>query len=215
MTDYIHLSTGRFTPKQIAGPVYAGASGCGALRVAQVEPEGLELSRAGRRFFTGQTGAITGIAPVQAVPTTAAQWTLFNTSLTESMVVESLGMELASGTAAAGILVMAAFFTTPVQAGLGTNIAAVSASNAARVSAMAIKSAVTVTLPAAPAWFVVAKNDSANTGVLSVQAVNHDVKGRIIIPPLTGLALATLSGAGTSPLFFPTCSWTELALDLD
>lgn len=217
MTDAnLLLTSGRTQPKQIAGGIYGSATGYGALRVAQFEPEGMELTRAGRRYFTGQNGAITGIAPVQAVPTTAAQWTLFNTSLTDSMLVESLGVELASGTAGAGILVMAAFFTLPAQTGLGTNIVAVNANGVStRASAVAIKSAVTITTPAAPSWFVVAKSDSANTAILSVAAINSDLKGRLIVPPLTGLALATLSPAGTSPLYFPVCSWTEGALDLE
>lgn len=210
----VNLINGRFQPNQIAGGNYAGASGCGALRTAKVEPDGLELTRAGRRFRTGQAGAITGIAPVQAMPTTAAQWTLFNTSTTDSMVIDSIGVQLASGTAGAGILVAAAFFTTPAQSGLGTNIVAVNASGGSqRASAVAIKSGVTITAPTAPKWFVVANSASPHTAILSVAAVNDLVQGRLIIPPLTGLALATLSPAGTSPLYFPLCQWTEFALD--
>lgn len=212
----IDLTTGRFTPKQTAGQVFASTTGCGGLRVTQLEQEGMELSRAGRRFTTAQSGAITGIAPVAAVPTTAAQWTLFNASLTDSYHFESIGMELASGTAAAGQLVMAAYFTLPVQTGFGTNIVAQSMSASPnKVSSVAIKSAVTITTPAAPIWFVVAKNDSANTAVLSVAAINDQLKGKLILPPLTGLALATLSGAGTSPLFYPVCVWSEYAVDLE
>lgn len=217
MTDVNNLNTtGRFQPKNVAGLVYDSVSGCGGKRVVQLEQESLELTRAGRRFFTAQSGAITGIAPVQAVPTTAAQWTLFNASATDSMVIDGLGVELASGTAAAGILVFAAFFQLPAQTGLGTNIVAQNANpSSARVSSVAIKSGVTITTPAAPSWFVVAKSDTANTGVLSVAAFNTELKGKLVVPPLYGLALATLSGAGTTPLYFPVCHWTEYALDLE
>jgi len=132
------------------------------------------------------------------------------------MVIDALGMELASGTAAAGILVMAAFFTAPAQTGLGTNIVAQNANGSSvRTSAVAIKSGVTITTPAAPSWFVVAKSDSANTAVLSVAAFNDTINGKLVIPPLYGLGLATLSGTGTTPLFFPMCHWTEYALDLE
>lgn len=209
-------TTGRFQPKNIAGLIYDSASGMGAKRVAQVEQESMELTRAGRRFFTAQNGAITGIAPVQAVPTTAAQWVLYNTSATDSMVIDGLGMQLASGTAAAGVLVMAAYFTLPVQTGLGTNITVINANGSStRTSAVSIKSGVTITTPSAPSWFVVAKSDSTNTAVLSVAAFNDQVKGKIVVPPLYGLGLATLSGTGTTPLFFPMCHWTEYALDLE
>ncbi len=217
MTDTnILLTTGRIQPKQTAGLLYASSSGYGSLRTAQVESPNVELTRAGRRFVTAQAGAITGIAPVQAIPTTAAQWTLFNTSATDSIVIESLGVELASGTAAAGSLLFAAFFTLPVQTGLGTNIQVVNRNGSStRTSAVAIKSGVTITTPAAPIWWMAANSDTANTGVLSVACKNDRIRGSIIIPPLYGLGLATLSGAGTTPLFYPTVEWTEFALDLE
>lgn len=217
MTDtLVDLNTGRFQPKGIAGYTFASASGCGAVRVAQLESDGLELTRAGRRFQIAQSGAITGIAPVQAVPTTAAQWTLWNTSATDSLVIENIGVTLASGTAGAGVLLMAAFFTAPAQTGLGTNITVQNMNGSStRTSAVAIKSGVTVTTPAAPNWFTIAKSDSANTAVLSVAVLNENVKGRLIVPPTYGLGLAVLSGAGTSPLFFPLAQWTEFALDLE
>lgn len=211
------LTTGRFQPKNIAGQIYGSASGLGGLRTAQLEQSGLELTRAGRRFRIAQKGAITGIAPVQAVPTTAAQWTLFNADANgQSAVIETLGVELASGTSGAGVVVMGAFFTLPAQVGSGTNIVAQNMNgSSARVASTVINSGVTITAPTAPQWFVVAKNDSANTAVLSCAAVNEAVNGRIVIPPQFGLALATLSPAGTSPLWFPVCEWTEYALDLE
>jgi hypothetical protein len=217
MTDtLLDMTTGRFTPKQTAGQVYGNCSGYGALRVAQVDQERAELTRAGRRFKLGYTAAPTGIAPVTAVPTTAAQWTIFNASLTDSYTFEELGVHLYSGTAAAGIVVVACFFTLPVQTGFGTGIAAQSCSASQnKVSSAAVKSGVTITTPAAPAWFHVAKSDSANTAVGGVMAVNDQLKGGLILPPLTGIGIATLSGAGTSPLYIPVATWTEGAQDLE
>lgn len=216
MTDYRPLhNNGRFQPNQISGNTFSSTSGYGALRVAQLEPEGMELTRAGRRFNIAVSAAVTGIAPVQAIPTTAAQWALFNTSTTDSLLIESVGMMLVSGTAGAGIVVWGAIFSLPAQTGLATGAQLQNANGGTRASACALKSAVTVTSPAAPSWFPLAKSDTANTAVLSVAAISHDLKGRLIIPPLKGLALATLSPAGTSPLYFPTCSWTEGQLDLE
>lgn len=212
----IDLATGRFTPKQIAGQVLGSASGYGAMRVAFVDQERADLTRAGRRFKLGYTAAPTGIAPVTAIPTTAAQWTIFNTSTTDTYTFEELGVHLYNGTAAAGVVVVACFFTTPAQTGFGTGIAAQSCSaSTTRVSTAAVKSGVTVTLPAAPAWFHVAKSESANTGVGSVMAFNDQLKGGLMLPPLTGLGIATLSGAGTSPLYIPVATWTEGAQDLE
>lgn len=211
----VDMTTGRFTPKQTAGQVYENCTGYGALRVAQLDQEGAELTRAGRRFFLAISASPTGIAPVQAIPTTAAQWTIWNTSQTDTLTFESLGMLLASGTAAAGVQVMACIFTAPAQTGLATGVTAATASGSLRTSAAAIKSGVTITTPSAPAWFLVAQSASANTAVLAVSAINNDVKGRIMVPPLSGLGLATLSGTGTSPLFIPVASWTEGAQDLE
>lgn len=210
----LFLQGGRMQPKQIT-QVYASNSGFGGLRTAQVEPPKLELTRAGRRFATSTTSGVTGIAPVQAMPTTAAQWALFNTSTTDSLAFESLGVLLASGTAGVGIQVIAAFFTTPAQTGLATGVQVANRSNSTRASAVAIKSGVTITAPATVVWFPVARYDGTNTAVLSVAAINDNLKGDIILPPLTGLALAVLSPAGTSPLYVPVASWVEAAQDLE
>lgn len=208
------IVTGRFTPKQV-GTIYASGSGFGAQRIAQVDAEGSELTRAGRRFHLGISATPTGIAPIQAIATTAAQWTIFNTSITDTLTFESIGVLLASGTAAAGINVMACIFTTPAQSGLATGITIANANGGTRASSAAVKSAVTITAPTAPTWFHVAKSDSANTGVLSVAAINTDLKGRLMVPPLSGLGIYVLSGAGTSPLFVPVASWTEAAQDME
>lgn len=212
----VELTTGRFSPGQTAGTAYGSASGYGAARVALVDQERAELTRAGRRFKLGYTAAPTGIAPVTAVPTTAAQWVITNTSSTDSFTFEELGMHLYSGTAAAGVCVYACFFTTPAQSSFATGVAAASCSFSSTSSSSAsVKSAVTITVPAAPAWFLVAKSDSANTAVGGVACMSIDLKGGLILPPGKSLGLATLSGAGTSPLFIPSATWSEGEQDLE
>lgn len=210
------LNTGRFTQNQVAGQVFQSASGTGALRSTDVEPDGFELTRAGVRFYCGQSAALTGIAPVQAMPTTAAQWVIWNPSTTKSLVFDKLGLLLISGTAGAGIVVIAAHVTLPANSANKSGITIASASNSSQTSVALINSGVTVTSPAAPAWFEVATSGSANTAVLSVSAFNNDVRGRIIVPPLKGLGLCALSPAGTSPLYAPVgCSWFEITTDLE
>jgi hypothetical protein len=132
------------------------------------------------------------------------------------MSFDELGVHLYSGTAAAGVCVFACLFSTPAQTGFATGLSAQSANFGTSISsAAAIKSGVTVTAPAAPAWFLVAKSDSANTGVGSVAAVNFELKGSLMVPPGKSLGIATLSGAGTSPLFIPLASWVEQEQDLE
>jgi len=210
------LNTGRFSQNQVAGQVFQSASGTGAMRVADVEPDGFELTRAGTRFYCAQSAALTGIAPVQAMPTTAAQWVIWNPSTTKSLVFDKIGLLLISGTAGAGIVVVAAHVTLPANTTNKSGITIASASASSIASVALVNSGVTVTSPTAPAWFEVATSGSANTSVHSVSAFNTDVRGRVIVPPLKGLGICALSPAGTSPLFAPIgCSWSEIATDLE
>lgn len=204
----------RFTPKQ-TGLVFAGATGFGALRVAQLDQESAELTRAGRRFCTSWLAGVTGIAPVQAMPTTAAQWAIGNTSLTDTVSFDEIGVHLASGTAGLGIVVVACIFSLPVQAAFAANLSIASRSGSVRTSAVKINSAVTITTPAAPAWFPIAYHGYTPTAINSVLAIDANVKGKLMLPPLTSLGLAVLSPAGTTPLFVPHASWVEAAQDLE
>lgn len=209
----IDMTTGRFTPKQTAGQVFANSSGCGALRVAQLESPGTELTRAGRRFSISTLATATGIAPTQVINTTAANWVLWNTSTTDSFLFDEIGAFLASGVAGLGITVMACFLTAPAQVSLATGITVASRSASLRTSAIAIKSGVTITTPAAPQWFPVAYFGQTPTAINSVIAVSDNLNGKLICPPLTGVGLHVLSPTGTSPLFTPHASWVEMAMD--
>jgi hypothetical protein len=204
----------RFVPKT-TGQIVQRYTATMSAAVAQVEPDGYELTRAGRRFQIGTVAAATGIAPVQALPTTAAHWVIFNTDLKVSLVFDWLGMYNVSGTAGAGIVVIATIFTTPAQTGLATGVSITNNANASRSSVASIKSAVTITAPAAPIWVPVATNMNANTALLDALTVNTDLRGRIVVPPLSGLGLATLSPTGSTPLFAPVACWTELESDLE
>lgn len=204
----------RFTPKQ-TGPVFGSSSGFGGLRVAVLDQESAELTRAGRRFATSWTTGVTGIAPVQAMPTTAAQWAIGNTSATDTLAFDELGVHLASGTAGLGIVVVACVFTLPVQSAHATGMSIASRSGSARTSVAKINSAVTITTPAAPAWFPIAYHGFTPTAVSSVLAADQATKGKLMVPPLYSLGLAVMSPAGTVPLYVPHASWIEAAQDLE
>jgi hypothetical protein len=211
----VTTNTGRFTQKQIAGQVALNSSGCGALRSTQVEPPGLELSRAGARFAIGQSAALTGIAPVQAMPTTAAQWVIWNSSLTKSLVFEMAGMYLTAGTAGIQSTFVGAIISLPATATTKAGITVTSLSGSTSTTNALINSGVTVTNPTAPAWFILARDNSPNTVLLNVLAFNDNLQGTLIVPPLKGLALCAIAPTGTSPLYAPMAQWTEIALDLE
>src|SRR2546427_8778674 len=75
-----------------------------SLATALVEPEGFEMSRAGRRFRSAFNGtAPTGVVPVVAFPTTAAQWVLWNGDTAKAYVMNVVGaMQLVAGPTGVG-----------------------------------------------------------------------------------------------------------------
>ena len=76
--------------------------------VAQREAARADLTRGGRRFAVGFLSTVTGIAPVQTISTIAAQWLLYNpATATKSIFIDELGIVLVSGTAGAGIVLLA------------------------------------------------------------------------------------------------------------
>jgi hypothetical protein len=189
-----------------------------SLAVGQVEPIGFEMTRAGRRQYLAYNGtAPTGIAPVQAFPTTAAQWVIWNADPIKHYVIKSLGAILISGTNAVGGTLLATIFQAPAQ--IGANAAGLTTMNGSSstfASKAIIKSAVTITGPAAPNWAPVA--DAILSGVATLPStiiVNRGVDGRIIVPAGMGLGLCVLAPAGTTQLFLPIAEWVELESDIE
>ena len=138
-----------------------------SLATAQVEPAGLEGTRAGRRFKLGNIAAITGIAPVQALPTTAAQWVLWNTDTTYAMFFEELGMYLTSGTAGVGGYLLAAVVPPPATAIVGPTYTGTAIDNcagaaSARRSNLLVKAS--ATLAVAPNWYPITDVVTSNVG---------------------------------------------------
>ena len=192
-----------------------------SLAVAQVEPEGYELTRAGRRFYVAYNGTgPTGIAPVVALPTTAAQWAIWNADPSKSYVVTYLGAFLSAGTpGAGGILLLSCLFKAPAQVGANaTGLVVANANGGAIASKAIIKSAVVITDPAAGLWrptaFQSTEKVTAFPGTNSV-IPEWDIKGRLIIQPQSGLALSLMGPTGTGALYLPMAEWTELESDVE
>lgn len=192
-----------------------------SLPIDQVAPQQFEGTRAGLRFALGNSGVIVGIAPVQTLPTTSAQWLLWNNNSSASgigIAFEELGVYLTSGTPGAGGALLAALVSAPAQIGAtyaGTAIA--SASGSTKGSGLIVKTSVTITQPAVPVWYPVAQNPSSNAGAFPGMTFleNRNLQGGLIIPPQSGLALAVLAPLGTLPLFAPFAKWFEAASDFE
>lgn len=191
--------------------------GTGSLAVSQTEGEGDDASRGGVRFHM-QSSAATGIAPVQTLPTTAAQWLIYNPAAnTCNVYIDRLGMWLLSGTAGAGGTVLFGL-CGPTQLpstrpnALASGVVLLNANpNSARASKVLVASA--QTLAASPGWAPLAWMNPAGTVLGQTQMDNSDIRGKIMLSPDSGIALAVISPVGTTPLFAPYAAYREYAAD--
>lgn len=211
---------GRFVQKA-AGIITAGFSGLGSMRVAQVEGDGDEATRAGLRFYLGGFSAA-GVAPVQALMSTAAQWMIWNPNgNTYTAFVDILGVALLSGTAGAGgtlhwCPVPPKFAPATVPTVSTSGITIVNANPVSgRQSNLIVVSGQTLVNAVAGNWQPLAWMNPAGTVLGQTQLCDRDIKGKICIPPGCGVALAVISPTGTSPLFVPFGQWREYAADVE
>src|ERR1700721_1446626 len=182
-----------------------------SLAMAQFESSGVEGTRAGTRFLLGNSAAITGIAPGSALPTTAAQWGIFNNEPSaggKTYFFEELGVYLTSGTPAAGGILLACIYQTPTliagnKAGISISPAGkiAGATGSSQLSNAGCNSGRTLIVPANPNWFVVAQSASPNVTAFpgSTAIENRNLQGKIAVPPQYSLGLAVVGAAGTSP----------------
>jgi hypothetical protein len=181
--------------------------GLGSLKVAQAEGECDEASRGGIRYQLQSSGA-TGIAPVQALPTTAAQWLLYMPLAAKTTAfIDELGEWLVSGTAGAGGTVLYAVCgpTHIPTAAPNAMAAGIVLANANPVGQRASKLIVVsgATLAANPGWAPLAWMNPAGTVLGQTQMVKEKINGALMIPPGCAIALAVISPTGTTPLFAP------------
>ena len=211
----------RFT-QNTQGIATALATKLGSMRVALTEGEGDEMTRAGLRFHMNASGA-TGIAPVQALPSTAAQWLIFNQAgNTTTAFIDVVGMYLASGTAGAGGSVLACmvgpkFAPATVPTASAANVQIMNANPVStRGSGIVVASGQTLVNAAVGNWTPIgAFMSPAGTILGQTQMDSRDIRGKFCIPPGCGLALAVISPTGTTPLFTPYASWREYQADLE
>lgn len=206
------LFAGRFLPRQLS-QIPQRSTGNGSTACALVEQEGLGLTRAARRF--AGVGGTTGVAPVQAVPTTAAAWLLYNADSAKSLVIDDVSFWLLSGTATAGLTVLGVVSAITATLPAAATGSAIGSRSAGGLTSKAIF-ATGYTLPALSGntqWQVIGSSVGGVPGVGG--GATFDVKGRIIVPPGKALGLTVLAGTGTTPLYIPGATWAEIELDLE
>ena len=186
----------------------------GSLAISAVEPEGLDVCRAGRRFYGGGQGSATGRAPVASIPTTAAAFLLWNGEAQGGRCysIEQITIAQISGTAAVGGVILAALTTQVIAAPTAASNYPSSSASKGGLSTKAVW-ADNVTLGATPTWAMLLGNGNPATTTNGGSTV--DVKGRFLVQPGYALALHYLSGTGTSPLFVASVVWSEFEVEVE
>lgn len=187
------------------GEVDLQATGYRSLRVAQVEPEYLELARAGRLFIAATSIATNGRAPVTDVPTTTANWCLFNpaTNRNNHLAILEAGFWNSGGTTAVGQTLIGGVTPLPLATAIAANATGHTVGNTrgANPSGGAVLPflSVNVTVPSMAAQFgILGSMESTADATVGAGGVWKQ-GGKHLVPPGHGFAVDIISGAGTSP----------------
>jgi hypothetical protein len=180
-----------------------------SLAIAQVEGAGDEMTRAGLRYSFGFLSTVTGIAAVQAIPTTNTAWLLWNPAANPNTIfIDELGVVNVSGSQATTtstflmgrkIFSSSASLSTitaaniPIANATGmvtSNRGVQSASN----SQLIIGSNITV-VAGSPFETIIESlgSNTASATALAVALSNRQIAGTIAIPPGTGYGLSVFN----------------------
>ena len=184
----------------------------GGLLIAQYGSPYEYYTRLGRRYCASG-GTHAGIASVQAVPTTAAAWVLYNPrGNTRDFVVDAVFTWSVSGTVGLGIALMVAVAlgdqtTPPTDVALSIK----SALDGGPFDSKAIIDVSHTITGGTPAWSVVASRDHVSAvSVGSGLRTEGDFPGSRVIKPGRELAATVLAANGTAELFAVGFEWHEV-----
>ena len=184
----------------------------GALLVAQYASPYEYYTRLGRRFCASG-GTHAGIAPVTAVPTTAAAWVLYNPNGNDRvLVIDAISVWSVSGTMGLGMALLCAVTlgdqtTPPTDVALSIK----SALDGGPFDSKAIIGVNHTITGGTPAWCVVAARDqAASISVGSGQRTGDDFPGTRVVRPGREIAATVLGPAGSTPLFAVAFEYHEV-----
>lgn len=217
MADPLELKYTAFAKQGLGTEGPAGTTGYMSARVANLEPDYLELARVGRTYVAAHGVVTNAIASVTDVPTTTAAMCLANadSSGTKYLAVLRAGFYCASGTVGIGAMLLGAvtstrIATTPTANATGVTIQSTRGTGPACVAFFKDG----VTIPSGSTWFpLVGFPDAPGVGI-GAGVTPADLKGAYIIPPLFGFGLSVLSPTGTTPKFNFFVEFAQLELDL-
>lgn len=201
------------------GEAEARLSGFRSLMVSHGEPSLLELSRAGRLFNGGTTAVANARAPVTDIPTTTANWLLYNPANNpRCLVIIAAGVFLGSGTADTGVMLIGG--TTALKLTDANSVVANATGHAiasTRGSGNASRAflGVGATIPTSAPQYVTIAGMQNQASTTPGNGVVGQVNGFGVVPPGYGFAVDVLSGVGTTAKYGINLLFAELELDLD
>ena len=207
-----------FTDSYVNGDTtIAPTTNTGSLKVAQVEFTHQGLCLAGRMFAISAGVVANAKAPIQDLGTTTAAWALWNGNTVASnryLILDTVGVHLASGTSDIGATLWAGLSPTAQASAVSSATGIVGPKNLAASTTLTSAAIMggAVTLAGAPAWFPLggfAPHAAAATPGSGLVVV---VGGRICIPPQFACGFTVLSGAGTTAKYAVSATWVEMVL---
>ncbi len=189
-----------------------------ALRLAQLEPPGFELARAGRSFVGGITVVANGIVPVVDFPTTTGPIILFNAypSGGKVLCVKRVGTSYASGTlAATGFSLFAgvtpSVLATPLVAN-GTGVLTQAKRGFGTPGAFID---VAKTIPAGTSWSMLGGQGIVAAAAVTGPGWSVDLSSSpFVVPPLFAFVWGNFGALGTTAKYVFTVEWDEIEADL-
>lgn len=174
----------------------------GDLRIAQYLPPYAMLAAAGK-IFAFDSSAGTAKAPVIAVPTTTATWSLYNSAAGggTSLVILKVAMVTAEGVTGLGgaiIGTVAVSEQTAETAKYTSSIVSCMDGSAKQPNAFLANA--TTLIGTQSVWMVLAAGTVA-AGTYVGQGLVADVAGMMVVPPHGCAAFDFVSPAGSSPLY--------------
>ena len=204
------------TPNWADGNAQVAINNRGDLCVAQGLPERHDLVRLGNSYFSIGTA----VAPVAAVPTTAAHFALYNNEAPggKSYVIDFIGTQIAVSAAAAIQIGLWAILQPPgATANQGGTVNIYSLSGAPLYRGKGnTKVSPTITTPGVSAgvWMPVGNSlVIANTADL-MGSIESPVQGRYVLPPGGTFGLATSCDSAGSATCTPWIVWHEVQMPL-
>ena len=194
-------------------------TGIGSQRIAQVEPQYLELVRSTRLFTATLAQVTNGTVPLTNIPTTAPSHGLFNNAPLGSprcIVPVHIATTYASGTAGAAGLTLFCGVSANVLASLPTANSTGWTIQANRGTGTSVGLVTTApTFPSGTSWALLDGGGFASGTTVTGPGKGFRLDGMFLVPPQFSFGFGVISDTGTTAKWCYTVIFAEIEVDLD